>query len=91
MNTEDYKCALLILTSLFSKSVCIELFGESSGSRLWDKHYLYHSKSDFAFFNVNFEKFADGKFADLRPLLDKWLHDTIAIALVPRGFKLVRS
>jgi len=89
MKLEELQNICEILNNNFTLQEANNIFG-NDGSRIWSKHWLFHSQKDIIHFNANLEKFNNGVYSHLRPNFDNWLQTTIESSVAPLGFKLVK-
>jgi hypothetical protein len=78
-----------VLSKLFTLEESKRIFGDTDGSRIYDKHFHSNSNLVIAKLIEDFSKAEKGRFAHLRPNLDAWLADELGKLLAPTGLKIV--
>lgn len=89
MDTKDISNIIKLLNEKFTKQECEKVF-EKDGPRVWGKHWLFHSNSDFGYFYNHLEQFNKGAYFKYKDSLDIWLEDTLSKLVTPLGYKLVK-
>lgn len=91
MNQESLNLIDNVISDKFTKDVCVELFGDEHGIRLWSALWFYHPNMLYFKNNIaKFDKTLPELFSTFETKLDDWLLSQYETLLAPIGYKITK-